>query len=213
MACPTCLNASTTVATERREKRQKGNDIGMVDDIVAVPGGQQVHAMLVQLEAAKMTKKTEQDLVLKALAEKDPDTIVTLSATVIELEADTRADVEESIKFAIRMCQDQSSRTYLHCTRVAEMVDCFENMLESIKVVAHDRRRPSLRKHPAREIASRRRGLGSRALQGSPYRHRRSNTRRSSRDDRIHDEGTNSTMKPKMKSSTSKRWPKPVGKT
>ena len=108
------------------EKRQKGNDIGMVDDIVAVPGGQQVHAMLVQLEAAKMTKKTEQDLVLKALAEKDPDTIVTLSATVIELEADTRADVEESIKFAIRMCQDQSSRNYSLCTCVAEMVDCFE---------------------------------------------------------------------------------------
>ena len=115
-----------SVATERREKRRKGNDIGMVDDIVAVPGGQQVHAMLVQLEAAKMTKKTEQDLVLKALAEKDPDTIVTLSATVIELEADTRADVEESIKFAIRMCQDQSSRNYLLCTCVAEMVDCFE---------------------------------------------------------------------------------------
>ena len=45
-----------------------------------------MHAMLKKLEAAKMTKKTEQDLVIKALAEKDSDTIVTLSATVSEQE-------------------------------------------------------------------------------------------------------------------------------
>ena len=36
-------SASTTFATERLEKRQKSNDIGMDDDIVTVPGGQQVH--------------------------------------------------------------------------------------------------------------------------------------------------------------------------
>ena len=43
------------------------------------------HTLLVQLEAAKMTKKTEQDLVMKALAKKnDPDAVVTLSATVSE---------------------------------------------------------------------------------------------------------------------------------
>ena len=159
-----------------------------------------------------MTNQTEQDFVLKALAEKDPDTIVTLSATDIELEADTRADVEESRKFAMRVCQDQSSRNYLLCTCVPRWSSVWK-YARSIKVDAHDRRRPSRREHPAREIASRRRGLGSRALQGSPYRHRRSNTRRSSRDDRIHDGGTNSLRKPKMKSSTSKRWPKPVGKT
>ena len=54
----------------------------MADEIVTVPGGQQVHTMLVQFETAKMTRKTEQDLVMKALAEEDPDAMVTLSATV-----------------------------------------------------------------------------------------------------------------------------------
>ena len=55
--------ASTTVATERLEKRHKGIDSGMVDDLVTLPGGQRVHAhtLLVQLDAARLTKKTEQD--------------------------------------------------------------------------------------------------------------------------------------------------------
>ena len=100
-------SATTAVATERCEKRHKGNDIGMVNDTVTVPCGQHVHTMLVQFEAAKMTRKTEQDSVVKALAEKDPDTMVTLSATVSEQEADTRADVEELTRFVMRTCQNQ----------------------------------------------------------------------------------------------------------
>ena len=44
-------SASTTGARERLETRHKGNDIGMIDDIVTVPGGQQVHTLLVQFEA------------------------------------------------------------------------------------------------------------------------------------------------------------------
>ena len=43
-------SASTVVATERLEKRHKGNDIGMVDDIVTN-----------NARAAKMAKTTEQD--------------------------------------------------------------------------------------------------------------------------------------------------------
>ena len=56
----------------------------MVDDIVTVPSGQQVHTLFVQLEAAKMTKRTEQDVVIKALAERDLDAVLMLSATVSE---------------------------------------------------------------------------------------------------------------------------------
>ena len=97
-------STSTTVTTGRLEKRHKGNDIGMVDDIVAVPGGQQVHTVLEQFDAAK----TEQDSVTKALVE-SPDTKVTLSATVTEKEEDTRADVQESTRLAMTMCQDQIS--------------------------------------------------------------------------------------------------------
>ena len=59
----------------------------MVEDIVTVPGGQQGHTLLSQLEAAKMTKKTEEDLVMMALAKKDPDTMVALSAAVSEQES------------------------------------------------------------------------------------------------------------------------------
>ena len=63
---------------------------------VTVPGGQHVHTPLIQLEVAKMTEKIEQDPVTKALAEKDPDAVVTLSAAVSEREANTKADAEES---------------------------------------------------------------------------------------------------------------------
>ena len=56
-----------------------------------------------------MTKKTEQDSFMDVLAEQHLDTMVTLSATVSEQEEDTRADVEESTRFAMRMCQDQIS--------------------------------------------------------------------------------------------------------
>ena len=38
-------STSTTVATERLEKKHKGNDIGMVEDIVTIPGGQQVYTL------------------------------------------------------------------------------------------------------------------------------------------------------------------------
>ena len=92
-------SASTVVATKRLE-RDKVNDIEMVDDIVTAPGGQ-VHTALAQLKTARMTRKTEQDLVMKALAEKEPDTLVTLSAKVSEHEADTRVDIEESITFGV----------------------------------------------------------------------------------------------------------------
>ena len=61
--------------------------------------------MLVHCETAKMTKKTEQDLVMMALAEKDLHSLVTLSATVNE----QAANFEESITLAMRKCQDQIS--------------------------------------------------------------------------------------------------------
>ena len=72
----------------------------MVDDIVTAPGGQ-VHTALAQLKTARMTRKTEQDLVMKALAEKEPDILVTLSAKVSEHEAETTVDFEESITFGV----------------------------------------------------------------------------------------------------------------
>ena len=44
----------------------------MVYDIVTVPGGQQVQTMLVQLVAAKMIKKTEQDVSHEGAAGEGP---------------------------------------------------------------------------------------------------------------------------------------------
>ena len=67
--------------------------------------------LLAQFEVSKMTKKTELDRVTKALAERDPDAVVTLSATVSEQEADAKADVAKSIRFAMRVCQDQTTCT------------------------------------------------------------------------------------------------------
>ena len=89
---------------QQNDVRHEGNDIGMVDDTVT-------RRMPAQFEAAKMTKKTEQDLVMEAVAEKDPDSVVTLSATVSEQEADTQANAQASIRFAMRMWQDQTSRS------------------------------------------------------------------------------------------------------
>ena len=95
-----------TLATEQLEHRHRGNDTEIVDDIVMVPvpGGQQKHPMLWKVEAVKTTKETQQDPVMKALSEKDPDAVVTPSATVFEQEADTKADAEESMGFVMRMC-------------------------------------------------------------------------------------------------------------
>ena len=70
----------------------------MVNDIVTVPG--------VPFEAAKMSKKTEQDLVMKALAKKNVDAVVLLSTTVSKQERDTNSDVVESKSFAMIMCLD-----------------------------------------------------------------------------------------------------------
>ena len=56
-----------------------------------------------------MTKKTEQALVMKVMAEKDPDSVVTRLATVSEQGADTKTDAEELIRFAMRRRQDQTS--------------------------------------------------------------------------------------------------------
>ena len=74
------------------KKRHKGNDIGMVDDFVTV---------VVSEYTAKTTKRTEHDPVMKALPENDPDTVVTLSATVTEQGADTKADVDELTRFSM----------------------------------------------------------------------------------------------------------------
>ena len=43
--------------------------------------------MIIQLEAAKMIKKTEQDPITKALAEKDPDAVSVLPLTVSKQDA------------------------------------------------------------------------------------------------------------------------------
>ena len=62
----------------------------------------------------KITQQTEQDLVMKALSEEDPDAVVTPSATVSEQGTDTKADAEESMGVAMKMCQDWTSwKTYL----------------------------------------------------------------------------------------------------
>ena len=45
---------------------------------------------------------------MKASAEKEPDAVVTLSATVSEQQADTKADAEGSIGFMTRKCPDQT---------------------------------------------------------------------------------------------------------
>ena len=92
-------SATTTAAAERLDKKHKGSDSGMVEDVV-----------IVQIEAGKMAKKTERDVITKMLAERNPDTMVTLSVTVNERETDSKADIEESTKFAMRVCQDQISR-------------------------------------------------------------------------------------------------------
>ena len=75
---------------------------------------------------------------MKALAEKYPDAVVTLSATVSEQEAVTKADVEESISVAMRMFQDQ---TYCnkYCTCLAEMVEGLEYD-RGVWVGAHEQR-------------------------------------------------------------------------
>ena len=54
--------------------------------------------MLIQLDAVKMTEMAEQDRATRALADKDPDAMVTLP------------DTEESMRFMIlRMFRDQIS--------------------------------------------------------------------------------------------------------
>ena len=68
-----------------REKAQ-GSDTGTVDDTVTGPGCEQVFTTIVQLEAAKMAKKTMQGQVTTAFAEKDPDAVL-LPATVSDQDA------------------------------------------------------------------------------------------------------------------------------
>ena len=65
--------------------------------------GQQKDTTLVQLEAAKMTKKKKKNLVTTPLPENDPDSAATLSTTVSVQEADTKAGAEKSVRFAMRM--------------------------------------------------------------------------------------------------------------
>ena len=69
-----------------REKAQ-GSDTGTVDDTVTGPGCEQVFTTIVQLEAAKMAKKTMQGQVTTAFAEKDPDAVLLLPATVSDQDA------------------------------------------------------------------------------------------------------------------------------
>ena len=102
-------SASTTVATERLEKRHKRNDIGMIDDKVTVPGGQQVHTNAGTIRGCEDDQEDIAGLHHEGAGGEGPDTMVTLSATVSEQEPDTRADVEESMSFVMRMCEDQIS--------------------------------------------------------------------------------------------------------
>ena len=67
--------------------------------------------MLTQLETAKMTWKTEQDQVIQAFAETDPDAVVILPAAISEQDASTTADAEEATMLAVRMCRDQISHS------------------------------------------------------------------------------------------------------
>ena len=100
-------SANTTAATERLGKKHKGNDIGTFENIVTVADDQQAHTLFVQIEAGRITKGTEQDVIMRMMAQGNPDTMVTLSQTVNEQQTGTKVNIKESTIFAMRMCPDQ----------------------------------------------------------------------------------------------------------
>ena len=67
--------APSNDAAGRRQTDLRRSTTATFEDIVTVPGGQQAHTLLLQNETDKMTKKAEQDFVVKALAEWNPDTM------------------------------------------------------------------------------------------------------------------------------------------
>ena len=79
----------------------------MADDIATVP------KWSANVHNARTARGCEDDQEERKepsqLAENDPDSAATLSTTVSVQEADMRADAEESVNFAMRMCQDQTS--------------------------------------------------------------------------------------------------------
>ena len=87
----------------------------MVDCTATVSGGQQEHTVIVQVETAKVNRKIDQDSVMKAQAEKDPHTMVKLSTTVSEQDADMRTEAIDKIRD--ENVSESAIRTLLMCGR------------------------------------------------------------------------------------------------
>ena len=68
-----------------------------------------MHAVPIQIDAAKMTERAEQDQVTRVSAEKETDAVVIPPATVSEQDGCTKPYAEELMRFMVRMCRDQIS--------------------------------------------------------------------------------------------------------
>ena len=87
---------------------------------MTVADDQQAHTLFVQFEAGRITKGSEQDVIMRMMAQGNPDTMVTLSQTVNEQETGTKVNIKESTIFAMRMCPEQISHNKYFAACVAE---------------------------------------------------------------------------------------------